>query len=164
MASTAAPRVAEAARKRVGGVMMLDLLSLCPLLADSGSLPDPKSPESVGWLVLTIAAVAVALNQVMSVWLKLHPKKLPPDHEVWATKLELAKLEKDHKEEMARIEKRFAEWITQQAEQHDEEMTVWREWKGSLDKWTLTIERALGHVETKAELALQHTKPGAKPR
>lgn len=156
--------MAEAPRARVVGAMLPALLSLCPLLADTATLPDPKSPESVGWLVLTIAAVAVALNQVMSVWMKLHPKKLPPDHEVWATKLELTKLEKDHKEEMARIEKRFAEWITQQAEQHDEEMKVWREWKGSLDRWTLSIERALGHVETKAELAMQQTKPAAKPR
>lgn len=125
------------------------------LLPLADALPDPKSPESVGWLVLTVAAGAMALNQVVSLWFKVNPRKIPPDHEVWATKVELAKLEKDHKAEMARIEQRFSEWITQQAEQHEEEMKIWREWKESLDGWRLSIERAIGHVETKADVAMK---------
>jgi hypothetical protein len=131
---------------------MAGMSDLLPLLAQ---LPDPSSSASVGWLVLTVAAIAAALNQITSLWFRLHPRKMPPDHEVWATKLEVAKLEKDHKEEMQRIEKRFAEWITQQAEQHDEEMAVWREWKESLDKWSRNIERALGHAEAKVDIAIQ---------
>ena len=121
-----------------------------PLLAD---LPSPESPESVGWIVLTVAGIAGGLYYVLMCWQLMFPKKSPPDHDVWATKVELAKLEKDHKAEMERIEERFEEWLTQQAKQHDEQMKLWAEWRDKMGEWQRSVERAIGHVETKAEAA-----------
>lgn len=127
-------------------------MSLLPLIAQ---LPAPDSPESVGWLVLTISGILGGAYYAVSAWRTMFPVKNPPDHDVWATKLELAKLERDHKEEMKRIEDRFEVWLDQQAKQHDEKMKLWGEWRDGFSDWQLKIERAIGHVETKAEMAVQ---------
>ena len=41
---------------------------------DAPALPDPKSFASVGWLVLALAALAVALNQGFSLWKNVRPR------------------------------------------------------------------------------------------
>ncbi len=53
-------------------------MNFLPLLAEAapapGPLPDPKSFAAVGWLVLSLAALAVALNQGFSLWKNMRPK------------------------------------------------------------------------------------------
>lgn len=135
------------------------------LFAQAGA-GDPASWQSQGWIIAGIFALIGSANQGLALWDKLFPRKSPPDHEVYASKTELTRVESAqkteisrvetaHKEEMLRIEKRFAEWLTQQAAQHEEEMQVMREWRDELGKWQLNIERAMGHVETKADVAMK---------
>lgn len=124
------------------------LAQYVPLLAE---LPDPKSPESVGWVIGVIAGLVITAYYALMIWKMLFPAKVPPDSEVYATRTEMAKLEQDVEEEMNRIEERFDKWLTQQDEHHREEMAMWRSWQKSLTEWQLQIERAMGHVEVKAE-------------
>ncbi len=49
-------------------------MSLTLLCTADTVLPDPKSFASVGWLVLSLAALAVALNQGFSLWKNLRPR------------------------------------------------------------------------------------------
>ena len=42
--------------------------------APASQLPDPKSYEAIGWLVLGLAALAVALNQGFALWKNMRPK------------------------------------------------------------------------------------------
>lgn len=140
-------------------MLFTSLCKLVPVLilaqADRVTLPDPKSAEAVGWLVLTVAAAAVTFSQIVSGWQKLFPRQTPPNHEVYATKAELAKLEKDHEEEMGRIEERFEKWLEQNDEHHQEEMRVLNEWKESMAKWQTDIASAMGRLHALFELALK---------
>jgi len=117
-------------------------------------MPDPTSWMSLGWLVAGIFGIVGLANQGMALWDRLFPRATPPAHEMYATKAEMAKLEAEHEEEMARIEKRFEDWMGQQAVQHQESMEELRKANKSFSEWQLTIERALGHVETKADIGL----------
>lgn len=130
-------------------------MSLLSLIAQ---LPAPDSPESVGWIVLTISGILGGVYYAVSAWRTMFPVKNPPDHDVWATKAELAKLERDHKAEMHRIEERFEDWLEQQSNQHEEKMKLWGQWRDSFSDWQKGIERAIGHVETKADIALGKSK------
>ncbi len=132
-------------------------LPVCLPVVFLATLPDPQSAEAMGWVGATIAAICVALNQVVSFWFKLFPRKSPPDHETYATKQEVAALELEHEHEMERIEKRFSEWMTQQERNHHEAMREWRGWHSTLSGWQLQIERALGHTETKADEGLRQS-------
>jgi hypothetical protein len=126
------------------------------LLATADGPPsDPTSYIAIGWIIVAIAGLVGMANQGMDLWRKTFPTKSPPDHETYATKAELAKLELGHKEEMRRIEDRFEQWMTQQAAQHRESMDKTEEAIEKFSEWQLAIERALGHVETKADLGLQ---------
>ena len=53
-------------------------MNLLHLLAETaptpGPLPDPKSFAAVGWLVLSLAALAVALNQGFALWKNVRPR------------------------------------------------------------------------------------------
>ena len=57
-------------------------MTLLSLLAESATaaghdaplLPDPKSFAAVGWLVLSLAALAVALNQGFALWKNFRPR------------------------------------------------------------------------------------------
>jgi hypothetical protein len=124
------------------------MLSLHPLLAD---MPDPSSYQALGWIIVGVFCIVGMANQGVDLWRKMFPKEMPPAHELYATKLELAKLEKSHKEEMARIEKRFSEWMSQGETQHQESMEKVERAIGKFGDWQLSMERALGHVETKAD-------------
>ncbi len=47
------------------------------LLAETpaaGDLPDPKSYVAVGWIVLSLAALAVSLNQGFALWKNMRPR------------------------------------------------------------------------------------------
>ncbi len=136
---------------------VLSLACIAVLLTESG-LPDPKSYEATGWLVVGLSSLIIGVYYVLLIWKMLFPAKSPPDHETYATKSEVAKLEIEHEEEMQRIEKRFEEWLEQQAKQHGETMKVWSQWRDSLEGWKNQIERAMGHVETKADVALQRAQ------
>ena len=117
-------------------------------------MPPPSSAEAVGWVVLSIAAACLALNQIAGFYFTLSPRKTPPDHETYATKAELAQAKKEHQESDARIERRFEEWMEQQQEQHKENIAKLEEAMDKFGEWQQSIERALGHVETKADVAL----------
>ena len=43
-------------------------------VAAAGELPDPKSYAAVGWIVLSLAALAVSLNQGFALWKNMRPK------------------------------------------------------------------------------------------
>lgn len=128
---------------------------LSTLLAQAFELPSPNSAAAVGWIVLSIAAVCVALNQIMGFYFTLKPRKTPPDHEVYATKAELATAKEEHKENDERIEKRFSEWMEQERERHEESMKKLDETMKSFKDWQLTIENALGRIGTEAKIALE---------
>ena len=119
----------------------------------------------MGWIIAGIFGIVGLANQGMALWDRLFPRATPPAHEVYATKPEMAKLEEDHeqemrrmdlshKEEMRRIEDRFEQWMEQQAEQHKESMEKTKLAIEKFGEWQLSIERALGHVETKADISL----------
>lgn len=124
------------------------------LILSQAGTGDPASWQNQGWIIAGIFALIGSANQGLALWDKLFPRKSPPDHEVYASKTELARVEIAHKEEMMRIERRFAEWLTQQAEHHEAEMQLMREWRDELNRWQLNTERAMGHVETKADVAI----------
>ena len=55
--------------------------TLPPLLAQSVPLPDPASAQSVGWLILGLAAAAAGANQLLSFWKNLRGLSQPePGH------------------------------------------------------------------------------------
>lgn len=147
---------------------------LLALLAqiEAKDLPDPDSWITMGWLVVGIFGIVGLANQGLQLWEKLFPKERPPAHEKYATKEELAKaiasiealheeeinrLEDDIDRDMTRIEARFEQWIKQVEHLHQAEMKQQRDHFEAMKSWQLTIERAIGHVEVKAE-------QGHKPR
>ena len=130
---------------------------MCSLLLLLAAVPpndDPTSYASMGWIIAGIFGIVGLANQGMALWDRLFPRATPPAHEMYATKAEVAKLEAEHEEEMARIEKRFEEWMEQQAAQHRESMEELRKANVTFGDWQRSIERALGHVETKADIGL----------
>jgi len=58
------------------------------LLLAEVALPDPSSAQSIGWIVLTIAGLAVALNAVMDFW-RSTIRGNPAPADTYATKSEL---------------------------------------------------------------------------
>lgn len=116
----------------------------------------------MGWIAGVIFCIVGMANQGVDLWRKMFPAKSPPDHETYATKVEVSKLEQEHEEEMERIENRFEGWMEQQAKQHLESMTELRKALNAFSEWQMTIERALGHVETKADISLQHKAQRSK--
>ena len=54
--------------------MMPLLLSLFLAEAAADDLPDPKSYAAVGWIVLSLAALAVSLNQGFALWKNVRPR------------------------------------------------------------------------------------------
>lgn len=125
------------------------------LLAATG-LPEPTSYEAMGWISAAVFGMAGGLYYVLCTWEKLFPKMTPPAHEVYATKSEVAALEKEHEDEMKRIEHRFEQWLEQQSQQHEESMRELRAWRNELGKWQMGIENVVGKIDTKASLALEH--------
>jgi len=127
--------------------------SLCFVLATlaAAELPDPNAYASMGWIIAGIFGCVGLANQGMALWDRLFPRAQPPAHELYATKAEVTKLEAEHEEEMRRIEQRFENWMEQEAQQHRESMEKLEEAIGKFGDWQLSIERALGHVEVKAE-------------
>jgi len=119
------------------------------LLAD---LPPPDSYSSMGWIIAGIFGIVGLANQGMALWDRLFPRATPPAHEVYATKAELQRVEQEQEEETKRIERRFEQWMEQEAAQHRENIEKLEEVIGKFGEWQLSIERALGHVETKADL------------
>lgn len=122
--------------------------------AETSSLPDPTSYVAVGWILGVIFCIVGMANQGMDLWRKMFPVKTPPDHETYATKAEVSKLEQEHEEEMKRIEHRFEQWLEQQSKQHQESMNELRGWREDLGKWQMGIENIVGKIDTKADIAL----------
>jgi hypothetical protein len=133
--------------------------SVLLLAAADGPPGDPTSYSAVGWIIVALAGIVAMANQGVDLWRKMFPAKSPPDHETYATKAEVLKLEQEHEEEMERIESRFEGWMEQQVKQHTESMTELRKALHAFGEWQMTIERALGHVETKADISLQQKAP-----
>lgn len=125
------------------------------LIAQTDTRSDPASWQSQGWIIAGIFALIGSANQGMALWERLFPRKSPPDHELYASKAEVLKIELAHKHEMVRIERRFSEWLEQNDRHHNEEMKLLGEWKDEMKEWQLDVERSLGKVETKADAALR---------
>lgn len=118
------------------------------LLAD---LPDPESYQSVGWIVVGLSSVAVAVYYVLEIWRMLFPKEQPPAHETYATKAELKELEADTEEEIKRVEDRFEEWIEGTQENHRDSVAELRRTLEAFTEWQRSIERGFGRMEAKIE-------------
>ena len=71
------------------------------MLSSLAQLPDPSSAASVGWIVLSFAAVCLALNQIMSFWSK-HVKERPTPSETYATKQQHDEFRKQMDAELGR--------------------------------------------------------------
>lgn len=127
--------------------------------AETSSLPDPNSYASMGWIIAAVFGIVGLANQGMALWDHLFPRAMPPAHELYATKMEVAKLEAEHEEEMKRIEHRFEQWLEQQSQQHKESMTEMRAWRTELGKWQQGIENVVGRIDTKATIALDGKHP-----
>jgi hypothetical protein len=145
----------------------LPILAL-PVLAQSG-LPDPASPEAIGWILAGAFALVGMANQGMELWKKIHPTKTPPDHEVYATKTEMQaavanakeeaakefrahkaeiqRVESDHRQTLQRIENRFEVWITEMDKETRAEIDKICEVSEETKSWRSDIERALGRIE-----------------
>lgn len=134
------------------------MLPLC--LFAAADMPEPTSYLAMGWIIAGIFGLVGLANQGMALWDRLFPKATPPAHEMYATKAELAKAKVEHEESDKRIERRFEEWMTQEQRQHAENLEKFEEAMIKFSQWQLMIERALGHVETKADVALG--RPGRK--
>jgi biopolymer transport protein ExbB/TolQ len=65
---------------------MMPPLPLAEIVAQA--LPDPASTQSVGWIVVTVASLAVGLNAILSFW-KNHIRGNPAPADTFATKDEL---------------------------------------------------------------------------
>lgn len=128
--------------------------SLLLAQAASTSTPEPTSWLSMGWVIAAIFGIVGLANQGMALWDRLFPRAMPPAHEVYATKAELQTAKVEHQASDARIERRFEEWMEQQQEQHKENLNKLEDAMQAFQQWQQTIERALGHVETKADVAL----------
>lgn len=138
-------------------------------------LPDPASWQTSGWLLAGILILMGMANTGLDLWNKLFPKKVPPDHERYATKEELlrelariesefeaqmSRLEDETDEDMCRVERAIKEGLDEVKALVRAEIQQERSWQKSLDEWKLVMERAMGHVEEKAKLALD--KAGAR--
>jgi hypothetical protein len=55
------------------------------------SLPDPGSPQAIGWFALVAAAALVILNQALTFW-KEHVKEKPAPADTYATKVDHSEL------------------------------------------------------------------------
>jgi hypothetical protein len=122
-----------------------------PFLA---KLPDPESSESIGWLVMALAALLVIIKNASDL-VRSWFFKDPPDHDRYAKKEELAAVKAeaakatlqahDHAAaSVAAVEKRFSEWLT--GVDHKLDMHV----KSSSESREET-ERALGRIEGKLD-------------
>jgi hypothetical protein len=125
------------------------------LILAANELPEPTSYVSLGWIVAGVFGIVGLFNQGLALWDRLFPRATPPAHELYATKADLEKARKEHQESDARIEKRFEGWMEQQQEQHTENMDKLDKAMSRFEEWQLTIERALGVVGTKADIALE---------
>ncbi len=63
-------------------------MTLIPMLAQ---LPDPKSAESIGWVLIVIVAIIAGINQAMRLFRSF--KESPPPHQTYATKEQHRELE-----------------------------------------------------------------------
>lgn len=124
---------------------------MCFFLA-AADLPDPTSYAALGWIIAGVFGIVGLANQGMALWDRLFPRAQPPAHELYATKSELQRVQQEQEEETKRIERRFEQWMEQEAAQHRENIEKLEEVIGKFGEWQLSIERALGHVETKADL------------
>jgi hypothetical protein len=143
-------------------LVALVFLMLCPLTlwADEQNLPDPNSYQGLGWFVAAVFGIVGLANQGMSLWNHLFPRPSPAAHETYATKIEIKELEREHNEELERIETRFSEWMEQNQKQHTDSVRELRRALEAFGEWQRTIERALGHVETKADLGIKQRPRG----
>ena len=142
------------------------LLPLCLSAAEPGKegMSNPNSYEAMGWIIAGIFGIVGLANQGVQLWQYLFPKATPPAHELYATKAELQLMArtmreesqavaKATKEEVARIETRFAEWMEENQENHRDSVTELRRTLEAFTEWQRTIERSFGRVETKVDFA-----------
>lgn len=139
------------------------LASFFPFFAEvtAKDLPDPNNWMTLGWVAAAIFGIVGLANQGLELFQRVFPKEKPPAHEKYATKdellaqvsridaeheLEMSRLEGDVDQDMTRIESRFEQWIKQFE-------GIFHEDRKTREEWSRQIERALGHVETKAEQA-----------
>lgn len=107
----------------------------------------------MGWIIAGIFGIVGLANQGMALWDRLFPRVQPPVHETYATKAELQALAKDLKEDNTRIEGRFEEWLEENQTTHRDSVAELRRTLEMFSEWQRTIERVIGRVETKADLA-----------
>ncbi|MBE7497113.1 MAG: hypothetical protein HS117_19400 [Verrucomicrobiaceae bacterium] len=139
------------------------LSALCsPLILAAADMPEPTSYAALGWIIAGVFGIVGLANQGMALWDRLFPRATPPAHELYATKEELQQAKEEHQASDARIEKRFEDWMEQQQTQHTENMAKLDETIDRFAAWQLTMERALGVIGTKADIALEAKSGGRR--
>lgn len=136
-------------------MLFSSLSALCLSLPLADLPPEPTSYAAMGWIIAGIFGIVGLANQGMALWDRLFPRATPPAHELYATKAELMAAREEHKENDERIEKRFAEWMEQERERHEESMRKLDETMKSFQNWQLAMENALGRIGTEAKIALE---------
>lgn len=117
----------------------LAFLSL-PLLA---KLPDPQSSESIGWLMVAGGALLVIIKNASDLYRSWFVKS-PADHDTFATKADVLKLEAEVDGDVSRVEHRLELWATELRTKIDQQDTTSSESREQ-------TERALGRIEGKID-------------
>lgn len=111
-----------------------------PVLAE---LPDPKSSEALGWVMLILAGLLVIAKNASDL-IRTWFFKSPPDHDRYASKSDLTALELEMDKDVLRVEHRLEEWATgidTKLEKHIRDSNAGRQ----------ETERALGRIEGKID-------------
>ncbi|NBW10988.1 MAG: hypothetical protein EBR82_23455 [Caulobacteraceae bacterium] len=109
------------------------VLGSATFIAQVAGPGEAGSYSAIGWLMVTLFALIGGANQALQVWQRAFPKPAPPIDQVYATKAELA-----------RIEKRFEEWMTASDHTREEDRRVAQLWRDDLGK-------AVGRIEGKLD-------------
>lgn len=150
----------------------LSAAALFPLMAEMSAdqLPDPANWMTMGWIVAGLFAIVGMANQGLELWRKLFPPQVPPAHEKFATKEELeralarierefdaemGRIEEDTDDDFARVERTITDRLDRLEKMMSDDLRMEEGWQAKLDEWKLMMERAMGHVETKADHAIK---------
>jgi len=114
-------------------------MSAAAFLADlSDTTGLPQHTTLIGLLVLGLFAIAVAMEKAVSIWHKL--KKPIPDHEVYATKLELRELREEVRHEIGGLKSEVTAGFKEQSLQMNQLTRT-------LTNLTHDMARSIGQLE-----------------
>lgn len=123
---------------------------------------DPSSYQAVGWILFALFSLVGGANQLLTLFRTLFPKESPPASQIYASKIELEtlrsaqaqeleRIEDELEGDMTRMEHRFESWLSSMEKMTDSRTKSQDDWRNSLSEWQMSIERALGRIESLAK-------------